>query len=137
MSRATAVKAVRFVAVGLLGLAVYWAAATALVDVCGWAPAFAHVFAYAGCIPPMYLLHHGFAFQADTAHAYSAPRYLAVQGANLALGAVLSPLLIARGDEPMLAYAVVGAANSGVGFLAQLGWTFRAGRTGRRAASDQ
>lgn len=125
--RSSAWTFLRFCLAGGVAFALYWAASTALVGWIGWSAPVAHVVAYVGCIGPAYLLQHGFAFNAVTTHAYSAPRYLAVQLANVVLGAGLSGLLVDRlGWTPLAAFFLVGALSCVLSYAVQALWTFRA-----------
>ncbi len=107
-------------AMGFLGLSnLVLALPTGLAD---WV---ASALCYGAFIGPVYLLQRRFSFQSDAPHRHALPRYVAVQGAALALATLFSYVAYEVLMVPTLtASMLVIALTSGVNFVVLRAWAF-------------
>jgi putative flippase GtrA len=119
---------VRFLAVGGTLAVVYAGLSGVLHAGAGMPAAVASGVAYGFTIPPAYWCQRVLAFRSDAAHSRAFPRYVLLQAPLLALGALLSWLLLDVLHGPkVISFFVVAPAVAAVSFVAQRVWTFAKG----------
>jgi putative flippase GtrA len=124
--RSTGEKTLRFVAVGSVCAALYFVLCLFLTAVLDWSAFSAAVLAYAICFGLAYLGQKKFAFNSNSRHARSLPRYATLQMVVASLTAISVEWLTRLMDLTPLYMSVFATGVAGVfSFFVSYYWVFR------------
>jgi len=131
IERMAAIQIARYALVGLLAVAIHYAALIALVEFAAIGKVLASVVGFCLAIPVNYHFQHRWVFQSENDHRVALPRYLAVTAIGLAINAVAFNGGLEVGLPYLLAQAIAIVLVTGVNFIANRVYTFGARSTVR------
>jgi putative flippase GtrA len=116
----------RYALVGLLAVAIHYAALIALVELAAVGKVLASVVGFCLAIPVNYYFQHRWVFRSQNRHRVALPRYQAVTAVGLAINAVAFNGGLKVGLPYLLAQAIAIVLVVGFNFIANRVYTFGA-----------
>jgi putative flippase GtrA len=119
-----AIQLARYALVGLLAVAIHYAALIVLVELTSVGKVLASIVGFCLAIPVNYHFQHRWVFQSQNGHRVALPRYLTVTAIGLAINAVAFNGGLEVGLPYLLAQAIAIVLVVGFNFMANRVYTF-------------